>query len=585
MKGGDIGRGIAAGLVLCSWQGLDIPVGSAATPAGFRVATRVPRPSPSGGESQRQPSLRLGVGWGCVDFNSELGPVNQCWDAGPEPRAWTVPWRVEASDLLHDRFCKQDGRKYRCWHRPHRGDRSPREMPPKYQWLVADDPDEDQSESHRERVARAVTGGTFACLPPTKKGRVFCFGDDRFGQLGSSLQPSLHARADEPVFMSVDDGALTLGTWHACALAERRASDGLIPVLCWGRGDHGQFGAPAPDRCRAGGRSVPCARKPVVAMLVHDPLNPLATLAAGDLFTCVTSVRGTQCWGAQRDGLFGVPGSCPASLRQAWPTPDGPVPAPNASCTTSPVTLPGGSDLGSHLRVRPREICYDVDGQEHCLSAVPNPRDPKLVNVRASPGSDASACGMRGDSVICWGEKYSPPNALDEPVVVKLEPLPPLDDMAMIDGTDSTPVPETSQGRQACQDPVRNLPPCDGTEKTRSTSEVLAGAFSLAGLTIRVRGRLGVSNWVGTSSGCLPRRACGVDNFCCELREAPVVIGDDGGTLSLVGMHCQGDGARMCCNVPAYGQAVVATGRLEGTRSHGSTPAWRLANVTVCEVR
>jgi hypothetical protein len=559
----------------------------------FRVATRMPRSVAGASDDawQRLPTVTMAEGWGCVGFDSEVGRVRQCWDAGPSPRAWVVPWLKDRVYVARDRVCEHDvsGLTFRCWHRPQRGESRPRELPASWQWLNPHRAGWDDVYNRGDRLDTVFMGGTFACLRTTKDQGVFCLGDDRFGQLGSSARPDPKAGAGDPAFVRGlgREVAPVAGIWHACALAAPRGTE-EIPVVCWGRGDHGQLGAPAPDTCLVDGRQVPCARTPVAGPSVADQM---AVLGAGDLFTCITDQTGIRCWGASRDGLFGVRGSCPASLRRAWPTQDGPVPAPNASCTATPVALPGTTGFDSDFTVLPRQICYSsVDG-ERCLSGVPKPRDDRIGHYIVSPGSDASACGMRGDKVFCWGEKYARPGGrLDQPLPVVLQPLPPLGDMAVIQSPDAArwKGKKNCQIHRSCPHPVQKLPSCargGGGTEARPVMQILAAAPALAGQIVRARGALGVGesmpNPPSGSGRCDPATAC------CGWSMAHVVIGGDTGTLALFGLFCGGDKSRVCCNAPAYGQTVVATGRLEPARAPTTVSqpgtGWQLTSASVCE--
>jgi hypothetical protein len=572
--------------------------GGAATPpnlgAGvpFHVATRVPRPGPTGAgaEPQRRPSVTMSEGWACAVFGSEQGPIRQCWDAGPSPRAFPAPWMKDRITVARDRWCEHDvgGLTFRCWHRPRRGDTGPRELPARWQWLNPHGASWNDVYNRSDRLEDVTMGGTFACLRTTQAQGVFCLGDDRFGQLGQSAPPGPKAGRGGPPFVR-DVGREVrpaLGTWHACGLAPPRGMEDPFPVVCWGRGDHGQLGAPAPDKCTVDGQAVACARTPVRGPLVRDQM---AVLGAGDLFTCVTAGDGTRCWGASRDGLFGARGSCPEGLRRAWPTPDGPVPAPNASCTAAPVRLPGGTMFDPHFQVAPRRICYVGAPGDGCLSGVPKPRDPKIVNPRVSPGSDASACAASGEGVVCWGETYSPPGAPDQPVPVVFEPLPSLGDMAVVDGAaDAAAGKERCQRERPCQEPVRKLPACEGdNDPGRPVAEILAKAKKLSGGIVRVRGALGVRA-LGPSPfrGGIhyKRKACDSTVACCQSLWAPVLVGDQNGALVIDGLYCSGDESRACCNAPAYGQPVIASGVLVREPREYTTVGWRMVNVSVCEV-
>jgi hypothetical protein len=551
----------------------------------FQVATRLPRPT-FADDWLRKPNVTMSEGWACAAFESEVGRIHQCWDAGPHPRAFTVPWMKDRIDVARDRWCEHDvqAMTFRCWQRPRRGDPGPRELPPAWEWMYGRNAGSNQVIKSSVALEDVIMGGTFACLRTSPGQGVFCLGDDRFGQLGSSAPPRPQAGPGDPAFVrglgrEVKPAA---GTWHACALADPGGPTATeqIPVVCWGRGDHGQLGARAPDWCTVDGKTVACARTPVRGPRVKDQM---VVLGAGDLFTCVTSESGTQCWGASRDGLFGVRGSCPESLRRAWPTPDGPGPAPNASCTTKAVTLPGATKFDPYFEVAPREIRY----RGHVLSSVPAPRDPKLGRAFVSPGSDASWCAVRGDGVVCWGEKYSPPGAPAKPVPIAFEPRPSLGDLAVIDGPPATAAKTKCQIQRPCPHPVQTLPPCAGdNDPGRPVAEILAKTKSLSGGIVRVRGALGVGALhpirYGTSDS---NTTCDSAVSCCRRLETFALVGSPEGALALEYLGCVGDESRACCNAPAYGQSVIATGVLVRQQEERMQAGWRLVNATVCEVR
>jgi hypothetical protein len=73
---------------------------------------------------------------------------------------------------------------------------------------------------------------------------------------------------------------------------------------------------------------------------------------------------------------------------------------------------------------------------------------------------------------------------------------------------------------------------------------------------------------------------------CCNRLGAGVVLGGASGTLALSMLSCGGDDSALCCNVQAYGQVVVAIGRLTPVSStHPSSPPdpkWTLDGVRLC---
>jgi hypothetical protein len=72
---------------------------------------------------------------------------------------------------------------------------------------------------------------------------------------------------------------------------------------------------------------------------------------------------------------------------------------------------------------------------------------------------------------------------------------------------------------------------------------------------------------------------------CCNHVADSVVIGGPGPTLELEGFFCAGDESEQCCNAPAYGQSVVAYGRLDLAEPHfpGRGRRWKLFGVALCE--
>jgi hypothetical protein len=63
----------------------------------------------------------------------------------------------------------------------------------------------------------------------------------------------------------------------------------------------------------------------------------------------------------------------------------------------------------------------------------------------------------------------------------------------------------------------------------------------------------------------------------CGKAGSVIAIGGTEVKLLLENMVCHGDDSRLCCGVPAYGQPVVATGRL---RERDGT--WSLHEPTLC---
>ncbi len=376
----------------------------------------------------------VGAGWGCVALTRGHREdwTYQCWQVEHDPastrakpsrpvQAFKVPWltRTHLGSQV-DRLCGGMWRQQAyCWWPPHRGQTRPIEVPRTELWSNPYGVGSNESYSRPDFVTDVAFGRTFTCLQSSRR-NTWCFGDDDYGQLGSSSAPPPSTGVSEPVYIPGMRGdSMKAGTWHACALENSHEND--TPgkrAVCWGRGDYGQLG-PLPDRdCVVNGREVRCAKTPVRGPYT---LGATVVLGLGDLFTCWTTHEGVACWGANRDGFFGEPGSCPEQLRQHWPTLGGSVPAPRAACTHNPVHVAGTNAFEPAFEVGPRGFCLERAENLRCFGGIPMPRGGGVHTVRVSRGDEASACGIRGKEVVCWGDGYSPAGALDLPTAIRLD--------------------------------------------------------------------------------------------------------------------------------------------------------------------
>ena len=120
---------------------------------------------------------------------------------------------------------------------------------------------------------------------------VWCWGDNSFGQLGSSVHASLPAgQSDIPVQVAALPGGrvarqITSGDFHACVLA----NDGT--VWCWGYNGFGELGV-------SGGNQA----DPVQVTL---PANAILVAAGGNTTCAVLSTNSVMCWGRHHRGQLG----------------------------------------------------------------------------------------------------------------------------------------------------------------------------------------------------------------------------------------------------------------------------------------
>jgi hypothetical protein len=436
----------------------------------------------------------------------------------------------------------------------------------------------DHTQEQVDRAGGMAIGGTFACLQAADDDHVFCRGDDHFGQLGGSHSvPDADGGPERSGYVPGIAPALWLnaGTWHACAVANT-VSDYhtryVHRVACWGRGDYGQLSAPATDRCEMNGAEVGCAKTPVLGIEFPD----IGSFAIGDLYTCVNSTRGISCWGANRDGFFGEPGSCPASLKSAWPTLRTPEPAPRAACSPKPVRLPHVFDFHSWVRAGPRGLCTDGDDGARCFGAIPTPV-AGISRPIPSPGRDAAACALAADGVVCWGEGYSPRNAPATPVAVGFEPLPDIGSVYLSRNGNPHDWSASCLVNRGCGFGTLPILPCAPDLEVRAVESLEAETSELVGRRVSVRGPLSKGPIFSTAMECVASDGRG----CCNQVGGPVLIGPVG----LEGLFCGGDDSALCCNAPADGRIVVATGILAPHHDVSEVARWKLAHAELCSPR
>jgi hypothetical protein len=304
-------------------------------------------------------------------------------------------------------------------------------------------------------------------------------------------------------------------------------------------------------------------------------------MQTGDLFTCVGTDR-IRCWGASRDGFFGTAADCPPNLRRAWPTLDGTVAAPNAACAKAPTEIPGFEDKALRAALvffaSPRGFCAVQNGKVRCLGAIPTPKlAGEVQQVQVHPGDQPAACAITGKrpdaELFCWGAGYSPAGDLAAPVRIAFEQIT-LPGKPVFDAPPPSAAgwPPVCDVHYACEFQPKPLPACAPDTAAVSWTDLAARVSDQRGKTVQVRGPLVVGPVDRDASG----RTMGDYRPCGNAGRA-IAIGGTQVKLPLGNMLCHGDDSRLCCSAPAYGQPVIATGRLE--ESEGK---WRLAEPRLC---
>ncbi len=161
-------------------------------------------------------------------------------------------------------------------------------------------------------VVKLVSGAIHTCVV-TGAGGVTCWGDGRFGQLGTPDALGCAAShipcSREPVAvvgLSGDARDIAAGSDHTCALIETGS------VQCWGLNAAGQLGSETNEVCSF---DAICSVTPVEV----PGLETIASLAAGGAHSCAVDAAGkASCWGDNSAGQLGngttIGGSAPANV-------------------------------------------------------------------------------------------------------------------------------------------------------------------------------------------------------------------------------------------------------------------------------
>lgn len=136
------------------------------------------------------------------------------------------------------------------------------------------------------RHLSAAMGGLFACAA-TASGKVFCWGENGEGQLGTAKASGGLPVAVEGLTARVT--AVGAGRAHACALYE----DG--GVVCWGSNAKGQLGTGS-----AGASSAPRA--------VAGVASATHLYVGGDHACAIVAGGAVRCWGGNLGGQLGIGG-------------------------------------------------------------------------------------------------------------------------------------------------------------------------------------------------------------------------------------------------------------------------------------
>ena len=203
---------------------------------------------------------------------------------------------------------------------------------------------------------------------------------------------------------------IAAGYEHMCAVRD----DGA--VICWGRNDFRQAGAPTGETCGSS-PIVPCVKTPQVIAGVRDPRE----LALGITHSCALQGDGkVVCWGNASSGAIGVLDAGATCFHSS--APDAGVPCTQAPQEVSPLAAPSQIAAGGHSMcalVGDRAQCWGYNG-EGALGR--GGRDPlvterpaevlldtnlPLSGIREVQLTEGVGCALTHDAgVFCWGTSY-----------------------------------------------------------------------------------------------------------------------------------------------------------------------------------
>lgn len=231
---------------------------------------------------------------------------------------------------------------------------------------------------------RSVFAGESHACGLSATGGLFCWGDNRFAQLGSGATTESSPTPAAVTGLSSGVQSVGLGARHSCAV-----HDGV--VKCWGANDFGQLG----DRSTIQ-RATPVAS--------HLPAYGYSIVAAARDTTCANSVDfGLVCFGKNDRGQLGAATG---------------IPFTSTPYATVLLTHPVEALSASHSDDR---ICALHDGEIECWGNAADGRfgdagqssGRTLVPVRISTLDEdvtsiaiggAHACAVHQGNLKCWGD-------------------------------------------------------------------------------------------------------------------------------------------------------------------------------------
>jgi alpha-tubulin suppressor-like RCC1 family protein len=278
-----------------------------------------------------------------------------------------------------------------------------------------------------------------------RAGRLFCWGEDEWGELIGSGAKRLRISSPTQVESDSDWQSVTLGYEHVCGVRAGR-------LYCWGANDFGalgtgkehdefgpaQIGEAADWESVSAGGSNTCAIGSGVLYCwgddyhgqvpgaVVDPAMPHVrsplrigsesdwqSIAVGGEFSCGTRAGRLNCWGLGLDGQLGLGGDRFVA-----------APVPVGEATDWHGVSAGGSRACA-LRAD-RVYCWGsketgTPGSQSPASASSPQRIGKAAEWQSVSAGNDYACGVRAGALYCWGKFPGRDTPALEPTPIVLE--------------------------------------------------------------------------------------------------------------------------------------------------------------------
>ncbi len=228
----------------------------------------------------------------------------------------------------------------------------------------------------------AIAAGYYHTCVLDSLGRVWCWGDNTFGQLGNGTSEMKSAQPVRITEIS-DAAAISAGEYHTCTLLANHT------VKCWGGNIYGELG---------NGTTTPSAT-PVAVSNITDAV----ALSSGRNHNCVVQQAGTlRCWGSNFDGKLGN-GS---TSQPAFPV--------AVTGIANAVDVVAAENHTCALLGDATVKCWGSNalGQLGTGTAIPNSTTPVAVaglsGVDALSAGGFHTCALLGDATVkCWGSNAS----------------------------------------------------------------------------------------------------------------------------------------------------------------------------------